>query len=140
MTEERLMRYARAIARVDVDNWAGPGAELPDEGHEFWASWRAEAAAVMKVADEEYTTPAPGSTRAKLPDHLLALLPHRDYESTACELARDIAVLIEEPPQKVVQYLDEYRGWRDFLHKWCRLNNKFRGTRCICSCHTGEAG
>jgi hypothetical protein len=131
MTDERLMRYARAIAQDDIDNSLGPGNELPDLDNDLWDVWRQRAVVVMRIADEEYQTPAPGDNRAKLPDHILAMLPHQDYDSTACESARRVHAAIDRQPD----HIEELLGWSAHLHKWCRLNHKFEGTRCVCACH-----
>ena len=76
----------------------------------------------------------PGSTREQLPAALLALLPARHYLSTACETARLLEGAAIAHPQRAT----ELRGWRDRKHDRCRLNNKFTGQICICSCHKRE--
>lgn len=50
--DARLMRYAKAIARVDVD-FIMLGYPLPDLDHPHWKIWKLVAAAVVEIADEE---------------------------------------------------------------------------------------
>ena len=134
MTDERIMRYAEAFARADIEQWFGPGHELPEADHEFWETWKAMGTIALRVAEEEYTTPAPGDNRAKLPAHILAMLPHADYVSTACGSARRVHTAIDRNPD----HIEELLGWSAHLHKWCRLNHKFEDTRCVCPCHTSK--
>lgn len=123
------MRYAEAIARADIDYILGPEQPLPSSDHGYWKVWERMAVAVITLADEEYRTPAPGDNRAQIPAHLLALLPAREYLSTACETAVDLAGAVDHHPE----HADELRGWSAHLHHWCRLNHKFTGTRCSCT-------
>lgn len=51
--EDRLMRYAKAIAQDDLDVTLGPGHELPDADHAFWNLWRRTATLAMNIADQE---------------------------------------------------------------------------------------
>lgn len=79
----------------------------------------------------EWTPPPPGDRREQLPDDILALLPRRVYVSTACETARDAGVAMTRNPQRA----QELGRLMMRMHKRCRVNHKFRGTICSCSCH-----
>lgn len=128
-SDERLMRYATAIARDDVDHLLGPGYPLPDVGHEYWRRWKQTAAVVIKVADRE-RPPPPGSTVKQLPDHILALIVPRPYTSTACETARALTSAKVRHPD----FAEELQMWSDIKHGQCRLNNKHSGVLCSCPC------
>lgn len=75
--------------------------------------------------------PPPGSTRDRLPAHILALLTPGIYLSTACETARRCDGAAITHPNRA----GELAQWRDRLHDRCRLNHKFTGRLCICPCH-----
>lgn len=125
--EERLMRYATAIARAEIDQIVGPEYPLPDTGRSAWQRWRNTAAAVVKLADREHPPP-PGSTMRKLPVHILALIVLRPYVSTACETAQALeSAMIRHP-----DFIDELRMYRDLMHDYCRLNQKFTDVECRC--------
>lgn len=136
--EERLMRYATAIAADDMDNLFGGERPLPALDHPHWNTWKRTAAVAIRVADEEnpmeadtYVPPPPGSTRKQLPDDVLALIVIRPYISTACETARALqSALIRHPDQ-----VKKLALWRDRMHDECRINHKFQGNLCKCSCH-----
>lgn len=131
MDEKRLMRYATAIARHDLDHIAGPEQPLPDPGHSYWAVWKGAAAAVVKIADEEHPPP-PGSTEEQLPADILMLTVLRPYISTACETAHALESAMVRYPERRT----ELELWRDHMHGRCRLNNKFTGVLCTCPHHT----
>lgn len=89
----------------------------------------------------------PGSTDEQLPAHILALLtPYPlTYLSTACETARllaqahgDLYVRNKANPSGVANLLVQIMQWRMTMHNRCRLNHKFVGRLCICSCHAVE--
>lgn len=76
-------------------------------------------------------TNEPGSTEEQLPDEILKILAVRSYLSTACEAAGfldDATFLFPEMEEILCT-------WRQRMHERCRLNNKFTGKLCICSCH-----
>lgn len=124
-SNERLMRYATAIARDELDYLVGPECPLPDADHEYWRRWKQTAAVVIRVADREHPPP-PGSTRKKLPLHILALIVLRPYVSTACEMARALDSATVRHPDNA----EELRLWRDIMYGECRLNNKFSDVPC----------
>jgi len=127
VTEERLMRYATVLARDDIDHMLGPQFPLPDADHGFWERWKSAAAAVIALADREHPPP-PGSTMRKLPAHILALIVLRPYVSTACEMAQALESAMVRHPD----FADELRMYRDLMHDYCRLNNKFSDVPCAC--------
>lgn len=127
ISEERLMRYARAIARDELDYLCGAEYPLPPVSHPYWARWKETAAVVIKVADREHPPP-PGSTMRKLPAHILALIVLRPYVSTACEMAQALESAMVRHPD----FVDELRMYRDLMHDYCRLNNKFSDVPCAC--------
>lgn len=130
--EERLMRYAKAIGRSDLDYILPdyPDHPLPDADHGIWESWKRTAAVVIELADTEYPPP-PGSTEEKLPEHLLALIVLRPYISTACQMADSLEWAIIRYPE----HRTELELWRDRMHERCRLNNKFSDVPCGCPHH-----
>ncbi|WP_438489529.1 hypothetical protein [Streptomyces sp. S186] len=75
-----------------------------------------------------YVNP-PGSTSEQLPPHILAVIDVPPYLSTAC----DTAARVESAD------VADSGEWADRLHKRCRLNNKYTGAPCACSCHPKEA-
>lgn len=79
----------------------------------------------------DWTPPPPGDRREQLPDHLLATIDIPPYTSTACQTAD---LLAEAIPGRLdlAGELIEHAGR---LHTRCRLNNKFTGQLCACSCH-----
>jgi hypothetical protein len=125
--DERLMRYATAIARNDIDYMLGTDYPLPGLDHDFWKIWKRIATVAIQIADHEHPPP-PGSTLKKLPDHILALIVLRPYISTACETARALESAVVRHPD----FADELRMYRDLCHKECRLNNKFTDVECGC--------
>lgn len=128
--DQRLMRYATAIARDELDYLCGPEYPLPGEGHPYWTRWKETAAVVIKLADTEHPPP-PGSTAEQIPEHLLALIVRRPYVSTACETGRALqSAMIRHP-----EYHAELDLWLNRMHDRCRLNNKFTGVLCGCGCH-----
>lgn len=128
--EDRLMRYARAFARKDLDYTIGPQYPLPSEDHEFWRIWRRTAYLAIQIADAEHPPP-PGSTLKKLPDDILALIVKVPYVSTACQTARALQGATVRHPDRV----EELARWRDIKHGECRLNNKHTDKQCSCGCH-----
>lgn len=74
----------------------------------------------------------PGSNAEQLPDDVLALLPaSRHYLSTACATAQLLLIaIINTPERKDLPVL------RQRMHDRCRLNHKFLGDLCVCTCHT----
>lgn len=125
--DERLMRYARAIARDELDYLFGSEYQLPPVTHPRWTRWKQTATVVMKLADREHPPP-PGSTMRKLPAHILALIVLRPYVSTACEMAQALESAMVRHPD----FVDELRMYRDLMHDYCRLNNKFSDVPCAC--------
>lgn len=126
MNDERLMRYATAIGRSEFDMLFGPAYPLPGEDNElWWKVWKSTAAVVIQLADREHPPP-PGSTRKKLPPHILALIVLRPYVSTACEMARALDSATVRHPDDA----EELRLWRDIMYGECRLNNKFSDVPC----------
>lgn len=81
--------------------------------------------------DVEWTAPPPGSSREQLTDQLLALIDVPDYTSTACEAAREC----EGAAARHVEHADQLHTAAGQLHQRCRVNNKFTGVLCNCSCH-----
>lgn len=71
-----------------------------------------------------YVNP-PGSTVEQLPADLLALIDVPPYLSTACDTAGRLAAV----------EADQAAEWAARLHQRCRLNNKFTGAPCPCTCH-----
>ncbi|GGX49090.1 hypothetical protein [Streptomyces noursei] len=71
-----------------------------------------------------YTNP-PGSTSELLPAEILAAIDVPLYLSTAC----DTAARVESAD------VPDAAGWARRLHQRCRLNNKYTGADCICTCH-----
>lgn len=130
ITDERLMRYATAIARDELDYLVGPEYPLPDTDHEYWRRWKKTAAVVIEVADRE-NPPPPGSTQEQLPADILALIVLRPYISTACEMARALESATIRHPHRA----QELRWWRDRMYAYCRLNNKFSGVLCSSPFH-----
>jgi hypothetical protein len=126
----RLMRYATAIARDDLNYLIGPEYPLPAAEHPLWEHWKRTAAVVMKLADEE-RPPPPGSTEEQIPADLLALIVRRPYTSTACEMARALASAKIRHPDRAY----ELQMWSDIKHARCRLNNKHSGVLCGCPHH-----
>lgn len=133
--EDRLMRYATAFARDDLDHTIGPEYPLPDPSHDFWRIWKRTAAIAIQLADEEHPPP-PNSTIKQLPDDVLALIVRLPYTSTACEAARALHSAIIRHPEQAV----DLARWRDIKHGECRENNKHTGMLCICGCHVGGVG
>jgi hypothetical protein len=80
---------------------------------------------------EPWAPPPPGDTREQLSDHLLPLLPTRDYLSTACDTGRALAEAIADHPERAA----ELNAWRRRMHQRCRRNHKFTGALCVCWCH-----
>ena len=78
----------------------------------------------------DWKPPPPGDTRAKLPDHILAMVVLRPYTSTACEMAQALASAVVRYPECE----DELQFWEKIMHDWCRLNNKFSDVKCACPC------
>jgi len=131
MDEKRIMRYAMAIARDELDYLCGPEYPLPKEGHPSWGRWAQLAEAALKIADEEHPPP-PGSTEEQLPAEILMLTVLRPYISTACETAHALeSAMVRHPEHRT-----ELELWRDRMHSRCRLNNKFTGVLCACPHHT----
>lgn len=124
-SDERLMRYATAIARDELDYLLGPEHPLPTADHECWRRWRQTAAVAIRVADREHPPP-PGSTVEQLPDDILALIVLRPYVSTACEMARALASAAIRHPDRA----GDLRMWRNRMYEYCRQNNKFSGVLC----------
>lgn len=94
-----------------------------------------KAAAVDRwrtVLDEErpepgaWTPPPPGSTAEQLPVEVLDAIRPGPYLSTACHAA--FLCETTEPTEALT-------GWSQRLHSRCRINNKFTGALCVCSCH-----
>lgn len=130
--ERRLLKYATAIAREEVDYVCGSEYELPGGEHPHWAWWKRMATAVMQVADQERPPPEPGSTEEQIPDEILTLIVRRPYISTACETARALeSAMIRHP-----EHHAELQLWRDRMHSRCRINNKFTGVLCACPHHS----
>ena len=73
-----------------------------------------------------WTPPPPGDRREQLPDEVLAAIRPGPYLSTACHAA--FLCETTEPSEALA-------GWPERLHARCRLNNKFTGKPCVCSCH-----
>lgn len=83
-----------------------------------------------KLLDDD--VPPPGDTRKQLPDYILAMLAHRMYLSTACEMAQACEMAIVRHPD----HKGEFLSWAHWLHDdQCRLNNKYSGVLCECPCH-----
>lgn len=81
-----------------------------------------------------WTPPPPGDRREQLPDAILALLPERDYLSTACDTAQQLEQALRPTPtgSGVIPNV----GWYvQMLHARCRRNQKFTGQLCGCGCH-----
>lgn len=129
--DARLMRYATAIARDDLDYLIGSEYPLPAADHDFWRSWKRTAAVVLKLADQDQPPPPPGDTREQMPEHILALIVRRPYISTACETARALSTALVRHPE----YKTELELWQKHMHARCRLNNKFTGVLCTCPHH-----
>ena len=130
--EQRLQRYAEAIARVELDRMIGPDQPLPAPDHSYWDVWKTGAAAVITLADEEHPPP-PNSTVKQLPDSILDLIIKVPYLSTACDVARRLQSAIVRHPD----HAGELADWRDIKHSECRQNNKHTGMTCSCGCHGG---
>jgi hypothetical protein len=132
ISEQRLMRYATAIAHDDFNYVFGDDHKypLPDASHPNWVGWKRTAEVVIKIADTEHPPP-PGSTEEQLPDHILGMIVPRPYFSTACETARALQSAAVRHPDHV----DELSSWKKKMHDRCRLNNKFTGVLCACNCH-----
>lgn len=128
--EDRLMKYATAFARDDLDHTIGPEYPLPDTDHDFWRTWKRTAAIAINLADEEHPPP-PNSTVKKLPDDILALIVRLPYLSTACGNARALQSAIVRHPDRAA----DLAMWRDIKHGECRQNNKHDDMKCICGCH-----
>jgi hypothetical protein len=79
-----------------------------------------------------WTPPPPGSTREQLPPAVLALLPARDYLSTACDTGQQ---LTEAPTPTSGGAIPNVGWYTQMLHTRCRRNHKFTGALCICPCH-----
>ena len=73
----------------------------------------------------DWTPPPPGDRREQLPDEVLAAIRPGPYLSTACHAA--FLVETTEPTEALI-------GWPERLHARCRLQNKFTGKPCVCSC------
>lgn len=134
-SEERLMRYATAIGRCDLDYILGPDHPdhpLPDSNHSIWENWKRTAGVVIRLADNEHPPP-PGSTEERLPEHILGLVVLRSYLSTACQMAHALQSAITRHPE----HKTELELWRDRMHSRCRLNNKFSDVSCACPHHKG---
>ncbi|MFF3998584.1 hypothetical protein ACFYX8_35410 [Streptomyces cyaneofuscatus] len=86
--------------------------------------------AVLAAISNHSAANIPGATTEQLPADVLALLDTGHYLSTACEMARLLKGAIIRNPDR-----EDLSGWRDRMHARCRLNNKFTGELCICSCH-----
>ncbi|KIZ16876.1 hypothetical protein [Streptomyces natalensis] len=71
-----------------------------------------------------YVNP-PGSTSELLPPEILAAIDTPPYLSTGCDTA--LRVDAADVPDAT--------GWARQLHQRCRLNNKFTGEECTCTCH-----
>jgi hypothetical protein len=103
-------------------------------------------------AEEEHTvpmaTPPPGHwrpTAERLPADILALLPIRDYTSTACQTGHLLESDVYGRARHWGLKLPDLVSLADLeeqvrrMHKRCRLNHKFTGNLCICYCHTDRA-
>lgn len=128
-TDQRLMRYATAIARDELDYLCGPEYPLPVQDHDSWVRWKQTATVVIEVADREHPPP-PGSREKELPADILALIVCRPYVSTACETAQALESATVRHPDRAY----ELKTWAIIKHKECRLNNKHTGILCICGC------
>lgn len=128
--EQRLMKYATAIAEADLEYLGIPAGHLPASDHTHWNGWKNLAATAIKMADREHPPP-PGSTEEQLPAEILMLTVLRPYISTACETAHALeSAMVRHPEHRT-----ELELWRDRMHSRCRLNNKFTGVLCACGCH-----
>lgn len=85
-------------------------------------------------AATEWQPPPPGDRREQLPDHLLALINVPDYTSTACELAQLLATAPKPAPTSSGA-IPDVPAYVARLHRRCRINNKYTGVTCDCSCH-----
>lgn len=130
LDDERLMRYATAIARDDIDYLCGPQYSLPEPEHPHWKRYRDIAAVVIELADEEHPPP-PNSTVKRLPSDILDLIVRVPYVSTACQTARGLQSAIVRHPDRAI----ELAMWRDIKHGECRQNNKHTDMGCTCGCH-----
>lgn len=79
----------------------------------------------------DWTPPPPGDTREQLPDAILGLIEARPYTSTACETAGLLAEASALHPEQA----GELSGRADRMHQRCRINHKYTGRLCDCSCH-----
>ncbi|GAA1887855.1 hypothetical protein GCM10009837_07080 [Streptomyces durmitorensis] len=79
----------------------------------------------------DWTPPPPGDTREQLPDAILTLIETAPYTSTACETAG----LLAEAAAVHTDQADELGAWADRMHQRCRINHKYTGRLCGCSCH-----
>lgn len=138
INEERLLRYAQAFARSDLDYMVGEQHPLPHADHPMWGNWKRTAAVAIRLADEDnpmdtatYRPPPPGSTLKQLPDDVLDLIVIRPYISTACETARALQSALTRHPEHTAKLA----LWRDRMHDECRLNHKYQGNLCKCGCH-----
>lgn len=134
--QDRLMRYATAFARDDLDHLVGPEYPLPPETNsEYWSAWKRTAAIAIRLADREHPPP-PGSTEKQLPADILALIVRRSYVSTACEMGRALESATIRHPDRA----EELLMWRDVMYDYCRLNNKFSGVPCSSPHHAKAQG
>ncbi|MER6844803.1 hypothetical protein [Streptomyces platensis] len=110
------------------------------DGEDFCTGIEFAADLIGQMADEAaqknagpnltpgYINP-PGSTSELLPPEILAAIDVPPYLSTACDTALRV-----EPAD-----VPDAMGWARRLHARCRLNNKFTGAPCPCTCHDKEA-
>lgn len=81
----------------------------------------------------DWTPPPPGDRREQLPAHLLAAIASvlGKYYSTACHTA----TACQASAYRHADLAAELRTEAQRLHSRCRLNQKYTGQMCVCSCH-----
>lgn len=79
----------------------------------------------------DWAPPPPGDTREQLPDDILDLIDARPYLSTAC----DTAALLTQAATTHSDRADVLGTWARRMHQRCRINHKYTGLLCHCSCH-----
>lgn len=80
---------------------------------------------------DDYMPPPPGSRRAVLPEHVLALIHVWPYLSSAC----DTALMIHQVAHRHAELL----CWVEPLHAMCRLTHKYTYAPCVCQCHRASS-
>lgn len=82
--------------------------------------WYGHADAALGAVQAAYVSPPPGSDRAKLPDHILAVIDAAPYISSYEQIADALEAAIPAHPELA----DELQLWADRMRDSCRQTRK----------------